>query len=128
MKQTALYFNPELDTVHIVDDQPSTDLRNLSDRTDEETIQSIKALAIVLQDKFVHYIIAQRLLEFERLETLILVVDGGTEGDGEESSFRERTENKLVKVRDYLVLHGNCKERKLPAVKVMTPEAFENHL
>jgi hypothetical protein len=81
MKQTALYFNPELDTVHIVDDQPSTDLRNLSDRTDEETIQSIKALAIVLQDKFVHYIIAQRLLEFERLETLILVVDGGTEGD-----------------------------------------------
>jgi hypothetical protein len=130
VEQTALYFSPEFDTVHIVNGPRGTEFFKLSCRTDKETIRSIKALAIrhqLSQDRWAPYI-AGGLRALESLETLILVVDGETGSDGEGSSMRLNMEDHLVKTRDQLVLQGICKEWKLPAVKVMTPRAFESYL
>jgi hypothetical protein len=128
MKQTALYFNSELDTIHIVDDDLSTKCWTLAYRASMETVKSIKALAIGHQcfDGLVAKYIAERLVAFERLETLILVVDGETDEEG--ASIRENMEDDLVTTKDRFILRGQCNVWNLPAVKVMTPGAFENHL
>ena len=86
VNQTALYFNPELDTVHIAG---MTEFCNLSSRTDKETIQSIKWLSMgeqLLQDMKTGYI-ARKLPAYESLEVLIVVVDGETGSDGDGSSL-----------------------------------------
>jgi hypothetical protein len=130
MKQTAHYFSPELDTVHIADDQHGSELYKISCRTDKETILSIKTLAIGSQlfpDMWT-LSIAARLPPFRSLETLILVVGDETGWDGEGSSIRVNMETYLATVKDRLVLKGNCVEWKLPAVKVTTLRAFENDL
>jgi hypothetical protein len=126
MKQTALYFNPELDTIHIVDDERGSELWTLYSRTQKETIQSIKTLAIeshVDQQRLVKNI-AALLPAFEVLETLILVIDGEAGKDEEGFSVRERAENILIQVAAQLKI---CREWKLPMVKVMNPRAFKNN-
>jgi hypothetical protein len=131
MKQTALYFNPELDTVHIiVGSKHTTQFWALSNIVDKETIQSIKMLAIEIQgfdDEWARYF-AGKLVLFARLETLISVVGDETRRDEEGSSNQVNMEDHLVKVKDQLVLRGDCTGWNLPVVKVMTRQAFETHL
>src|SRR6202043_2983986 len=69
--------------------------------------------------------IAEKLHAFKSLETLVLVVHFEI-GRDKGSSTRAIMENHLVKTKDQLVLRGKCKEWKLPAVKVMGPQAFAN--
>jgi hypothetical protein len=125
MMHTAVYFSPELDTVHVVDGFGS-EFVFLAQRTNKETIRSIRALAFgspLLQDVLKCHT-ATSLLAFESLETLILVVEGE-----EEELIREQAEDYLVKVqKDRLVLQEKCKVWKLPAVRVMSVQAIENHL
>jgi hypothetical protein len=126
VKQTALYFSPELDIVHIADDKQ---FWNLSYRAQTETIQSIKALAIgneIFQNQWTNYS-AERLFAFESLVTLVLVIEREVGGD-EQELIRANMEGHLIKAQDRLVLQGNCKEWHPPTVKVMTRRAFENHL
>jgi hypothetical protein len=62
------------------------------------------------------------------LETLILVVEmeaGGNEGE----SIQEYMQDRLIKARDRLRMHGRKEVQwKLPVVMVMNPQEFENHL
>jgi hypothetical protein len=130
MKQTALYFNPTLDTVHINHEIDGRFL-NLSYCTNKDTIRSIRALAIesrVFDHRDRFYIAGSLLCSFQSLETLILVVRDETGWDGTGASIREDMENALIIFKDSLTLHGGWKEQKLPAVKVMTSRAFENNL
>jgi len=130
MKQTALYFNRELDTVHVACRQYTYEFNNLSYRTLKETIQSIKVLAIgsqLFEGSWMGQV-ARCLPEYESLETLILVASGEMGGEGDGSSVRVNMENALVEAQNQLVSQGNCKEQKLPVVKVMALQAFENHL
>jgi hypothetical protein len=126
MKQTALYFNPKLDTVHIKKDEFRT-LAGTSYSIHWKTTQSIRTLAIGSQDVRMKYV-ARQLRAFRMLEMLILVIDGEMADDGEGSSLPENMEDYLVKVKDQLVLQGKCKAWKLPLVKVMDAQAFENDL
>jgi hypothetical protein len=126
-KKTALYFSPELDTVHISNDEHNTEFWNLFYRA--ETIQSIKVLAIgsqLFRDEWMQYV-AGRLPAFETLETLILVVERKLERTGVEL-IQVNMEGYLAKAQDQLILLGRCKEWKSPLVKVMTRRGFENHL
>jgi hypothetical protein len=128
-KQTAIYFNPELDTVRIVDEDGS-EFRTFFLCTDKERIRSIKALAVggcLLRERLWEYI-AEKLPAFESLETLILVVDGKTGRAEKGSSIRVKMEDHLVKAKGRLVLQGKSKEWKLPAIKVMDTRAFKNDL
>jgi hypothetical protein len=107
MKQTALYFNPELETVHVPNDT-GTGILTLC-QTHGETIQSIKVLAIesyIFQDVWTQYV-AARLPSFESLETLILVSEREVARNGKDL-IRVNMENELVKLHDRLVLQGNC--------------------
>jgi len=128
VKQTALYFNPELDTVHILNAR-GTGIWTLSCRTQRETIQSIKVLAIgsyLFQELWIQHI-AGRLPVFESLEMLILVIEREVGRNGKEL-IRVNMEDELVNVQDRLALRENSKkEWKLPVVKVMTRRVFENH-
>jgi hypothetical protein len=104
MMHTAVYFSPELDTVHIVDEVGGEFFR-LAQRTNKETVRSIRALAFgssLLQDVS-RYHIATSLLAFESLEMLVLVVEGEV-GEEQAESIREQAEDHLVKVqKDRLV-------------------------
>jgi hypothetical protein len=79
-----------------------------------------------LQDVWTQHV-AERLGAFEGLETLILVIDREVGKNGKEL-IRVNMEDHLVKAQNRLVLQGNCREWKLPAVQVMTRRAFEDHL
>jgi hypothetical protein len=125
MNQTTIYFNPELDTVHIMN-HVGDGIRILSKRTNPETVQSIKVLAIAVpgsigQAGFIHNL-SRHLPALERLETFILVIEGETE------SARKNMEDALIKANERLRLEGKCGEWKVPVVKVMNSEAFESHL
>jgi hypothetical protein len=125
MKQTAIYFNPELDTVYIVDEL-GNEFSIFLMCTDKERIRRIKTLAVGghhLQERLREYI-AEKLPAFEGLETLILVIDGKKNG----SSIRVKMEDQLAKVNDQLVLHGKSKEWKVPAVQAMNPRDFKSDL
>jgi hypothetical protein len=115
--------------VHIVDEF-GCEFDMLTQRTDQETIRSIRALAIgslLLQADLRQYT-ATNLLAFESLEMLILVVKGEV-GENEEELIREHAEDHLVKVqKDRSALQENSKAWKLPAVKVMNPQTLESHL
>jgi len=129
MKQSAVYFNPELDTVHVVADNCRTGLSDLFYRTHEETAKSIRTLAIESQEfsRDLTRNIAWRLqLGFLRLETLILVVDRKTvTGEEGQELVQLGMETSLVETQDRLILQGESKEWKLPVVKVTTREDFE---
>jgi hypothetical protein len=126
MKQTAIYFSPELDTVHIVQGEHGNRFWALSDLFYRETIESIKTLAIGnkrIENQLITDFGAGRLSAFKGLETLILVVERGVERNGAEL-IRLSVEDFLVKDKDL----WKRKEWKLPAVMVMTRRAFETHL
>jgi len=127
VKQTALYFSPELDTVHITGKERAIELTHLSYRTNEETIQSITVLAVEIQQvsRDSTPYIAARLSVFEGLETLIVVVNSNTGWDRKES-IRLNVEGHLVEVKNRFVLLGRYKEWKLPEVKLMSRRDFEN--
>jgi hypothetical protein len=123
MNQTAVYFNPERDTVHILSDF-SHGIHSLSQRTTQETIESIKVLAVEFSHSFLlaqstHYL-ANRLPAFKRLETLVLVIGGDAEAH----------RKYMVEANDRIRLGKDAKwkEWKVPAVKAMNSEAFEGHL
>jgi hypothetical protein len=127
MNQTAIYFNPELDTVHILEDFGGA-IYDLSKRTNQATTLSIKALAVqFLGDSSFSPAEAARYLSrhlvrvFWRLETIVLVVFGW-----DEEATRKDMEDVLVKTHDSLRLVGECAEWKVPAVKVMDSIAFES--
>jgi hypothetical protein len=127
MKQTALYFNPKLDTVHVKDDEFWT-LSGSPYPNHMETTQSIRTLAVGSQDVTVETeYVARGLRAFEKLEMLILVVDGEM---AELSWLRVNMEDDLVKAKGRLVAisQGKCREWKQPVVKAMTRRAFENNL
>jgi hypothetical protein len=126
MVQTSLYFNPVLDTVHIqvTDNEPDNDLFNLAYRTDEETIQSIRVLAIggpFAPEKFMKItrFVARNLHPLQALEKLILVDNCGT------GFVWACMKADLDMAKDQLVLQGKCKEWKLPVVEVVAPQYFE---
>jgi hypothetical protein len=125
MNQTAIYFNPELDIVHIVDALGSG-IHTLFQRTDQETVQSIRALAVALPGSTVHpeftRYVSKHLLALEGLETFILVIAGDAE------STRSNMEDALFKTKDLLRSERKWEEWKVPVVKVMNSEAFESHL
>jgi hypothetical protein len=122
MKPTAIYFNPERDTVHVVD--YDRELHQLLQHSNAETIRSIKVLAMGGSLPNGEIIVMRR---FESLETLIMVVEGEARRN-EAESIRENMEGRLVKTRDRLVLRGKFKEWKLPTVKVMDAVALESLL
>jgi hypothetical protein len=122
VKQTAIYFNPGLDIVHILDEF-GHGIHNLSQRINQETIQRIKVLAVEFKDRFrlpsesAQYL-SRCLPAFERLETLVLVVRGDTE------FYRKN----MIVANERLRLAGKCGEWKVPAVKAMNSATFESHL
>jgi hypothetical protein len=118
MKPTAVYFDPERDTVHLID--LGREVHHLLQDNNEETMRSIKALAMggrLLGEVYI-------MKRFESLETLIIVVEGET-GRNEAESIRENMEGLLIKTRDRLTLRGHCKEWKLPMVEVMDALDFD---
>jgi hypothetical protein len=124
MDQAAIYFNPELDTVHIREDF-GNGIYYLSKRTNQETTQSVKVLAVQFLGNFLppdltRYL-SRHLRAFERLETIVLLA---FEWDAE--STRKDMEGILNKTHDSLRLMGECAEWKVPAVKVMNLRAFES--
>jgi hypothetical protein len=124
MKQTAIYYNPERDTVYIVDYVREMD--HLLHRHNEETIRSIKVLAMGGRPVGDLLRVTQNAIgRFEGLERLIFVVEGESARD-EDESIRENVEGILIKTGGRLILEGNRKERKLPMVKVMGALAFES--
>jgi hypothetical protein len=130
VKQTAIYFNPEIDTVRIVTTPHDYGRKYeiFSLYTDEETIRRIKTLA-VLQDDYAMQSLAMRLptSQFEGLKTLILVVEREA-GMHEEESIWEDMEDQLLKIKDQLALPENCEEWTPPVVKVMSAQTLENQL
>jgi len=127
MTQTALYFNPELDTVHI-GNQSAQDLGHICYH--KEAIQNMKVLAIgslPFHPVWIGYI-GRMVPAFENLETLILVIVGESGSDEDGSSFRSKVENEIVQANDLFYSQGNRKDWKLPEVKVMSLQDFENHL
>jgi hypothetical protein len=125
MEQTSLYFNPVLDIVHIqvADDERGNDLFNLAYRTDKETIQNIRVLAIggpFAPEMFTRIIrfTAGNLHPLQALEKLILVVDSPT-GFGWACM-----KDALDMAKEQLVLQGKCKEWKLPVVEDVAPRDF----
>jgi hypothetical protein len=134
-EQSALYFNPDLDTVRLVNDDRSGFYNLIRRRTNEKTVQSIKTLAIGAQLPLAEtttYLPTGNLSLFEGLETLILVVERlDTEVEGnEEEAIREYVKDRAIKAGDHPRTHRNGQELewKLPAVKVMNSHTFENHL
>jgi hypothetical protein len=121
---TAIYFNPDLDTVHILDNF-GHGIITLSQCINQETLQRIKVLAVefprhVPPSQFTRYL-SMRLPMFERLEIIVLVF-------GWDAAFTQKCmEDALIEVNDRLRLEGKNGEWKVPAVKVMNPEAFESH-
>jgi hypothetical protein len=73
--------------------------------------------------------VASSVLEFEGLETLILVEEEELPRRNKEL-IRENMEDHLVKARDRLrsLRNGEPLEWKLPAVKVMDGQALESQL
>jgi hypothetical protein len=126
VNQPAIYFNPKLDTVYILEIYGDK-IHNLSQFANQETIQSINALAVefpyyispILANQFIRYL-SEHLLAFERLETFVLVFGGDAE------SARKIMEDALMKAHDRL--QGECVEWKVPAVKVMDSRSFERDL
>jgi hypothetical protein len=122
--QTAIYFNPELDTVHIFENVGDK-IHNLTQRTNRETIQSIKVLALEFSGRFLQAearYLSRCLLVFKGLETVVLVF-------GWDAEFtRKIMEDALIEVHNRLRVEGACAEWKVPAVKVMNSRAFETHL
>jgi hypothetical protein len=85
-KQTALYFNPELDTVHIAETKHSVEFWALCNVVDKETMEGLKtwpSKTRILTTSG-RNILQEKLIAFVRLETLIFVVgdETGTDGDG----------------------------------------------
>jgi len=109
VKQTALYFNPELDTIHVVDDVIAT---MLSHPIYTETTKRIKTLAIAAPCSTIFaqytcvYTLSRVLPALERLETYILVIEGGEA----ESSTRKNMEDMMIQAQDRLRLEGKCGE------------------
>jgi hypothetical protein len=123
MNQTAIYFNPELDTVHILEDFGGA-IYDLSKRTNQATTLSIKVLAVQIPGHFsrteaIRYL-SRHLPSFGRLETIVLV-DFGWDAES-------TLEDILIKTRDSLRLARKCAEWKVPVVKAMNSRAFESHL
>jgi hypothetical protein len=131
----AFYFNPELDTVHIVNNKFCSELWTLSRKIRRETIQSIKTLVIGSQriqqnlwtTKWIIFV-AGKLPTFESLETLILAVEGLPRD--EEEWIRENMEDHLIKVKNSPALYmwGVRQKWKLPVVKVMNPQTLDSQL
>jgi hypothetical protein len=122
MDQTVIYFNPELDTVHVAE-HFGDKFRILSNRTNKETVQSIKVLAIGfpygdLPSRFTQYL-WECIPANGRLETIVLVFA--------ESTRKHIMEEALIEVNDCLQSEGRGEEQKMPVVKVMTRQAFEDH-
>jgi hypothetical protein len=120
--QTAVYFNPELDAVHVVDEFGSK-FQDLCQYTNKETIQSIKMLVVgsrLYQDDLKQQTVMS-LLPFKRLETLIFLQ--GEAGRDEDELIREDMEDKLAKVMNRLVLPKVRQASQLPAVKVRMMDA-----
>jgi hypothetical protein len=123
INQTAIYFNPELDTVHILEDFGRA-IYDLSKRTNQATTLSIKVLAVQIPGHFsrteaIRYL-SRHLPSFGRLETIVLV-DFGWDAES-------TLEDILIKTRDSLRLARKCAEWKVPVVKAMNSRAFESHL
>jgi hypothetical protein len=123
IEQTAIYFNPQLDIVHVADEFGSK-LQDLF-LVDEETIRSIKTLAIGIPSLRAY--LAAHLLRFASLETLILAAEGEV-GKDEETLIRENMEDNLVMFKNFLLSKENRihREWNLPAVKVMSPQTLES--
>jgi hypothetical protein len=130
VNQTAIYFNPKLDAVHIAD-VLGREFNMLTQC--KATVRSIRMLVIggrLFPEDLRRYV-ALSLFTFESLETLILVVEGET-ARNEEEWIRENMADHLVKARDRLRPDLDGKGRRveweLPAVKVMDAQALESQL
>jgi hypothetical protein len=114
--------------VRLVNDY--SDFYNLV-RTNEKTIRRIKVLALGAQlplAETMTHIPTWNLFLLRELETLILVVEMEA-GRNEGGSIQEYMQDRLIKARDRLRMHGRKEfEWKLPVVMVINPQAFENHL
>jgi len=138
-KQTAIYFNPDLDTVHVMDEFGGRLLRFISQRTDEETIKSIRFLVIKkifidLDSEDEDYAVWGEdqndfsemwddLVLFERLEEIIWVFD---DADTKEKAKSDRREilHEMKTFRNSLRQRGVV--WRVPAVKVMGPKTLES--
>jgi len=117
----TIYFNPEVDTVHVIDDS-GRKFRDLL-LADTETIRSIKTLAVgshLSHDNSRQHTTTY-LRPFKSLQTLILVVEGEADMN-EQELIRKHMEDELAKLRNRLI------RQKLPLVKVMDAQTLESLL
>jgi hypothetical protein len=130
-KQTAIYFNPKLDVVHIEDKYHDRVRQLLSCRTDEETTRSIRVLVIegsvtVPQEAEADFPtlypqIWHDLPLFKGLEDIIWVFDD-EETKKKADAIRDGIERHMNMFKDSLQARGEV--WRVPAIKVMDPKTF----
>jgi hypothetical protein len=137
VKRTAIYFNPDLDIVHIIDVYYDVERINLLHRTEQETVRRIKAFVIEgshtmealaeTMDKSNEPVemfqpwICNNLERLEGLEELIWVVVNKATID----SVQKIIEHNLVLFVDKLREREGTQSRwRAPVVRVVDEHAF----